>query len=139
MSTKLNLKALYLCDPMGDQEDEMKTIQKNLEEDFGYSLEIAPVEFLEDAFEINFDVLFFDWGGMSIGNSMLEHFVEYLIDDAKEHPMRDYVMTSSFTKVAMEDALEALKREYEESPKNIFLTLEDWGKWIMKVKEPDHE
>lgn len=117
MSTKLNLKALYLCDPMGDQEDEMKTIQKNLEEDFGYSLEIAPVEFLKDAFEINFDVLFFDWGGMSIGNSMLEHFAEYLIDDAKEHPMRDYVMTSSFTKVAMEDALEALKREHEESPK----------------------
>ena len=70
---------------------------------------------------MDFDILFFDWGGMTIGNSLLEHFCRYIIEDAPNYPNRCYVISSQFTEWAMNDAL----REHNEIDNipNIFLTI----------------
>ena len=72
-----------------------------------------------------------------MGNSVLESLCNELIDHAKEHPSRSYVMVSSFTKEAMEDALETLEREPEGKPANIFLTLEDFAKFYATILFPN--
>ena len=72
-----------------------------------------------------FDVLFFDWGGMSLGNSLLEYFCRYIIKHAEDNPNRVYVMVSNFTSYAMVDAIEALKDDNGKVPFNIYLSIED--------------
>ncbi len=51
-----------------------------------------------------FDVLLFDWGGMSIGNSLLEHFSRDIIKLAEDNPNRLFVVISDMTWYAFEDA-----------------------------------
>lgn len=76
-------------------------------------------------FEEKFDILFFDWGGMSLGNSMLNHFCRHIIKQAFDNPSRYYVMVSLFTKNAMEDAIsEGLNKDIP----NVFLTIDDFAK-----------
>ena len=70
----------------------------------------------------------FDWGGMSIGNSMLEHFCQYILDEAREHPSRIYIMASAFTRDAMED-LQSMMRD-EKFP-NIYLSIENYCKSVL--------
>lgn len=72
----------------------------------------------------NYDVMVFDWGGMSIGNSLLEHFCRYLLEEAEERPSKDFVMASSFTTEAMKDAVSELGKV----PPNVFLTIDDYCK-----------
>jgi hypothetical protein len=123
-------KWLYFCDLMGDADVELEDIKRELSdlqrESSCPKFKIPEIEITTlPPSQINFDVLFFDWGGMSIGNSLLDHFCEHFIDDAREHPSRIYIMTSYFTMRAMEDALRYLDREKSEIPKNIFLTIDD--------------
>jgi len=58
------------------------------------------------AFEESFEIFMFDWGGMSLGNSMLEHFIRRLYKLAEENPNKDFILLSRFTKDAYEDMLD---------------------------------
>lgn len=115
------MKCIYFADCMGNLEQEKNSIQQILsDEGIDLNIEIRDTP----PFKEYFDVLFFDWGGMSIGNSLLEHFCGYIIDHAREHPNRVYIMTSLFTRDAMDDLREEIKYETEEFPANIFLEIE---------------
>lgn len=120
---KSNVKGvwLYFADTMGDLKDEAKKIQTKLG---SYDINVKLKTTISPPWDEVYDVIFFDYGGMSIGNSMLESFCEYFIEQAREHPQRLYIMTSSFTKNAMNDLLEHLDRETDVVPKNIFLDIE---------------
>lgn len=72
--------------------------------------------------EEQFDILFFDWGGMSLGNSLIGHFCRYIIKHANDHSSRFYIMVSNFTKEAMKDALESFSKD---KPLNVFLTIKE--------------
>lgn len=78
-----------------------------------------------------YDLLLFDWGGMSLGNSMLEHFCKYILEEAENCSSRYYVMTSQFTKNAMEDAMYEIGGE-EHKPLNVFLSLKDFADYLKK-------
>jgi len=73
--------------------------------------------------------LFFDWGGISVGNSMLEHFCRYIINHAEDHPGNVYVMTSQMTEAAMIDALSVIP----DRPENIYLDI-GHGDTLMALK-----
>ena len=112
------VRAIYFCDISGDMKQECASIQRFLKNVIGLDI---PVELWErPPFEEKFDILFFDWGGMSLGNSMLEHFCGNIVEEAENNPGRVFVMTSSFTEYAMREALQDLK----DRPNNIYLTLE---------------
>lgn len=80
-----------------------------------------------------FDVLFFDWGGMSIGNSMLEHYCRYIIEQAQNKPDVYYVMTSFMTSLAMKDAMEYFEERDGTKSHNIWL--DDLDKYFDKYAE----
>ncbi len=73
--------------------------------------------------KMSYDILFFDWGGMSVGNSLLEHFCRYIVKEADDYPSKCYVVVSMFSEYAMRDALD----EFGEK-ENIFLTMDDFIK-----------
>jgi len=58
---------------------------------------------------VKYDVLLFDWGGMSFGNSMLEHFSNRFIRCAEDRPSSYFVIISSMTKDAIDEAEEELQ------------------------------
>lgn len=66
-----------------------------------------------------YDFLFFDYGGMSIGNSLMESFIRDILRDSERYPNRYFIMVSKITSYAMRDAMETLG-EYRH---NIFLDL----------------
>lgn len=57
------------------------------------------------AFLQPFDVFMFDWGGMVLGNDMMEHFIRRLYKSAENHPSKDYVLLSRMTNEAYQDFL----------------------------------
>ena len=112
------MKAIYFGDLMGNLEEERDHILSVLKQnEINIEIKITDIPPWDEVFNI----LFFDWGGMSMGNSMLEHFCGNILDDAEYYPQRIYVMTSSFTEAAMKDALEGRS----EIPPNVFLSLKD--------------
>ncbi len=82
--------------------------------------------------EEGFDILFFDWGGMSLGNSLMEHFCRYILEHALNNPGKFYVMVSFFTKEAMEEAIVEFGKD---KPFNIFLSIEDLEIWLDKYND----
>jgi len=96
------MRAIYFGDAMGDLEFERDHILSVLNEN-GIDMDIKVTD-LPPWNEL-FDILFFDWGGMSLGNSMLDHFCRFILDDAQDYPQRIYVMTSCFTQDSMKDAM----------------------------------
>jgi hypothetical protein len=78
-----------------------------------------------------YDLLLFDWGGMSIGNSLLGTFCKYICEEAENCPSRYYVMVSQFTKNAMEDIMYEIGGE-EYKPINVFLSLENFAEHLKK-------
>jgi hypothetical protein len=113
-----NPRVIYFCDPGGDEAVECRDLQKYLKSVIGLDV---PVELWErPPFDERFDILFFDWGGMSMGNSLMEHFCREILKLAEDNPGRVFIMTSTMTAAAMVDALEELK----DRPNNIYLGLE---------------
>jgi hypothetical protein len=78
-----------------------------------------------------FEVLFFDWGGMSFGNSLLDDFCRQIHNIAADQPDRFYVMVSLFTREAMN---EAIKEFGNNKPYNLFLSINDFGSWLKKYE-----
>ena len=117
------MKVIYWCDLFGDSEIESEILQRQLKE-YEIKWDLWETANFPSCLEKKFDVLFFDWGGMSIGNSCMESFCREILNHATEHPSRIYIMTSDMTIRAMEDA----KVEYGERIKditNVFLSLKD--------------
>lgn len=115
------MKAIYFCDPMGDCEKECNEIVRYLK-DNNITLDVEAQDVPKWLNEKQkFDILFFDYGGMRMGNSMLECFCEEIIKDAENHPSRIYVMCSQFTKEAMREAKDYFSVELC----NIFLSIDD--------------
>ncbi len=111
-------RAIYFADISDDMEQACKSIQRYLAKVVGLDI---PVELWErPPFDERFDILFFDWGGMSLGNDLMEHFCSRIIENAENNPGRIYIMTSTFTAYAMRDAIQELK----DRPDNIYLEIE---------------
>ena len=114
------MKALYFCDPCGNKQEEKEQILKKLHKD-GIDIKIRATNVPPHAGD--FDILFFDWGGMSMGNDLMSSFCREWIKMAQENPSKIFVMASDFTKYAMKDALEYIENEHEK-PCNIYLAVE---------------
>lgn len=120
------MKAIYWGDPGGDIIEECNNITKILKKK-NINMNVIPTEL--PPWDEKFDILFFDWGGISIGNSMLEHFCDWIIKHAEDHPGNSYIMTSIMTSAAMNDAI----KELPNIPNNIYLDLEN-NKTLMALK-----
>lgn len=73
-----------------------------------------------------FDVLLFDWGGMALGNQMLDWFSRDIIEYMREHPSKAVVIISEMTKWAFEDAM----RELESEDIQVFYGLNEYLKYL---------
>ena len=119
---------------MGDLKVEGMAIERILRA-HGIRVKVEIVEYLSQALDGSFDVMFFDWGGMCIGNSILESSCEHILEDAHEHPSRDYVMTSDMTEFAMKDAIKMSEGNLLGKPTNLFLTPQEYCNHKSKLKE----
>lgn len=137
---KIKEQALYFHDMMLIDDDqveyEIRNIQRKLNRSELELLNITETDippFVGGSEEKYYDILFFDYGGMSLGNSCMESFCRQIIEEARDYPNRYYIMTSSFTKDAMEDLLLYYKGEMEEIPTNIFLNVESFAEFYKKL------
>lgn len=128
-----NKKVIYFADPIDPPADQVEAIiinpliKKGI---FFDKIECTDTPPFKDIY----DILFFDWGGMSIGNSLLEHFCKYIIDFAKDYPSRYYIMTSTFTEAAMKDAIDYLGSNIKIP--NIFLTIDSFAEYWNSLTKP---
>lgn len=137
---KINLKgkALFFLDLMGGMyagktpEDEVVEHIAQLIDKGIHIKDYKLVEYPPFRGREQFDYLFFDWGGMSVGNSCLDSFSRYFLQDAEENPDKLYIVISDMTKDAVIDA----QREFagKELPKNVFLDMEAFIAYIEKYK-----
>jgi hypothetical protein len=117
------MKYLYFADDSGVVAKEARNIQDILQMELHKKIKMKWTVCPDFDGDNTFDVLFFDWGGMSLGNSMLQHFSSRIINHAREHPDRLYVMTSKMTAYAMKEMQSEMALEHEEF-KNVFLSVE---------------
>lgn len=97
-------KAIFFHDICDEPEQEMRMYILNPLKAKGILFDkIKRVEV--PPFDEKFDILFFDWGGMSMGNTLLENFCNEITELAKDNPSRWFVMVSTFTSAAMKDAM----------------------------------
>lgn len=121
-------KVLYFADPY------LTSRHKTLEEEFRRTIyepcEVLGIRFTNyECTDVNpiypdhkhYSILFFDYGGMSAGNSMLDCLSKLLIKTAIEHPNRLYCMESVMTMWAVRDAM----KEFDNPPANVYLDIED--------------
>lgn len=117
----------HLFSDGGDHEEDIvkvkKVLSQNLEE---YDFEAYDTPEYADKF---FDVLLFDWGGMSLGNEMLDWFSRNIIEYIREHPSKIVVIISEMTKWAFEDAM----REFENEEIQVFYGLEQYLKYLREL------
>lgn len=133
----LRANILYISDPMlsfgvESQEQEFQEIVENTfwEREIlidGFNLKLS------SAYPIhkNYDILFYDWGGMSLGNSLMESTCRQIVRDSVENPNKYYVICSTFTSYAMEDAMENLNC----SSSNIFTSINSFINYLEESKE----
>jgi hypothetical protein len=126
------MRAIYFCDiPFeGTIQDELDVLKFKLSEAKIPEFKIEVTD--RPPFKEQYDILFFDWGGMSIGNSILEHFCRHIYEQALERPGTAFVMVSYFTKEAMDDAIKEFGKD---KPDNIFLEIEDAKNWILTIAQ----
>lgn len=74
----------------------------------------------------NFDYMFFDWGGMSVGNNIMETYCRLIAKEAKDYPSRIWIVVSTFTSYAMEEAIE----EFGNENHNIFTSIDDFASYF---------
>jgi hypothetical protein len=129
----------YYADPMLSNQiesvqHEFKYIEGALDEN-GILLDGLRVRMSDSSYPMHekYDHLIFDWGGMSLGNSMLEHVCRYVLDDALEHENRNYIVsTSNITLAAMVDAMR--DRNLTSLP-NVFLSIDMFADFIKNTQK----
>ena len=116
-----NKKVVYFADAMGDLKEDVKV--QVIEPLRKLNIEFNKIKLIDmPPFDEKYDILFFDWGGMSMGNSLMESFCRQITEEAEKYPNRQFIMVSTMTAAAMEDALEELGENVKKH--NIFLTVE---------------
>ncbi len=122
-------RILFVNDPGDETAEDIKLIISQLD-DIGVKLDpkrIIHKERLHDALDESFDILFFDWGGISFGNSMLQRQCDVLNSHAQEHPDRTYIMASQITGWAMRDAM----NQYSERQlPNVIINIEEQAEMV---------
>jgi len=127
----------YWYDLMGDPDEEIDAIKKQLSHfdvDLKFKFRKSGVPMLDK----KFDVLFFDWGGMSIGNSLMESFCREILFHAQEHPSKIYIMTSSFTEQAMKDMMIQYRNELKDTS-NVFLNIKSAAPYLKELIEVEFD
>ncbi|MAF43731.1 MAG: hypothetical protein Unbinned7913contig1002_18 [Prokaryotic dsDNA virus sp.] len=118
---------VYLGDYLGDLNEECNDIKVEIQLKLSISnskpIVIKIIKQYPKA--LDFDVLFFDWGGASIGNSMMDHYCRDFIRDAKENSNKLFVMTSTMTAQYMGEELDNYLPEDRKLISNIFLNITD--------------
>lgn len=124
----LSGRVIHFSDPMlsalvDTQEQEFKESVESPLEDRGILIDGLRLV-LTDMYPRGekYDYLFFDYGGMSLGNSLMESFCREIVRDADRYPNRTYIVVSTFTSYAMKDA----KEEFGTDLPNIFLSISDF-------------
>ncbi|MCK9417378.1 hypothetical protein M0Q97_12130 [Candidatus Dojkabacteria bacterium] len=121
---KLSFKVLYFHDCMTNEEEIQEEIRRYQREFYLNQIEINKIEDTDmPPFGGNYDILLFDWGGMSVGNSVMESFCREILEEAIEKPSKIYIMVSSMTSYAMQEAMREFKDENGNMPSNVFLTI----------------
>jgi len=124
-----NKKVIYFADPLENlkEEAERVIVRPLLKERILFDkircMDTPP-------FEKVYDILFFDWGGMSFGNTLMEHFCSEIIKQAQDYPNRLFVMVSNMTRYAMEDAIKTFGEDVKVH--NIFLDIESFAEYYKK-------
>jgi hypothetical protein len=129
LTKEINSKVVVFCD---EGEEDWECFKKEFFwTEYGV---ITNIEFINltifesaNAFEQSFDIFMFDWGGMSMGNSMLEHFIRRLCKMAEDNPSKDFILLSRFTNDAYRDYLE---NEHEKLF-NVYTT----DQWLETIKK----
>jgi len=134
-NVKLNKKVVYFADPMLSMgsdtiEDEFNTYVKSHFEAKGIELTNVKCMDTPPFGKLHYDILIFDWGGMSMGNSLLEDLCRIMLKEAEDKPNTYYVMASIFTSYAMEDALDELNTKLH----NVFLNIDEFINYYKKMK-----
>jgi len=127
-------RVMYFCDPSGIVEPEIDFLVNVQNVCRKSEIEFINIHYTDEPEfrdTLNYSVLFFDWGGMSFGNSMLQHFIYEIIEVAKENPSKLYVMSSQFTSYATKEILETLKEE--EIPTNLFVDVQEFCNFLHKT------
>ena len=121
-------KVIHFSDPMlsalvDTQEQEFKECVESPLEDRGILIDGLRLT-LTDMYPRGekYDYLFFDYGGMSLGNSLMESFCREIVRDADMYPNRTYIVVSTFTSYAMKDAQEDFGKDLP----NVFLSISDF-------------
>ena len=130
-------KVIYFADPMyclDIQTVEEEYNQMVAPELSTFDIEFSNVHSTTDSMVLDefCDVFFFDYGGMSLGNSLLETYTRYVLQFAEDFPSRYYVMVSRFTELAMKEALEDFGQD---RPKNIFLTIKSFCELFKQLEK----
>lgn len=114
------MKAIFFHDPsyFATGEEELEVLKDKLGE---HNIEIPNLEETTDPpWDKKYDILFFDYGGISIGNNLLQLMCNDIIKIAKEHPSRLYIMVSDYTTAAMYEFEQSMKDDF---PANIFMSI----------------
>jgi len=125
---KLNDSVLYFHDYMTNEEETREEVRRFQRDFYTSGIQVDKIETTDEppfGGKKGYDILLFDWGGASFGNSMMQHFCRNILDEAIEKPSRIYIMVSSFTADAMKEALGDFKQANGELPANVFLNIAD--------------
>ena len=113
------MKLIYLCDDVtyGEADDAILLIKDHLQEPIKMGLEI---EILgpRNIYRLNYyDVLAFDYGGMSWNIGILEDYIREFARLVTDCPSREFWVTSSVGGYYVEECMRDLG--YEEAPANL--------------------
>ena len=127
---------LYFHDFMTTEEETAEEIRAFQRKFYNNGIEILEIQEIDEPpfrYHRSYDILLFDWGGASLGNSCMRHYCEYILEEALEKPSRIYIMVSSFTREAMREASESFKQANGEVPANVFMTIEEACKLLKEL------
>lgn len=137
-TTEINKRIVYFADPM------LSIVSDTIEDEFesmvamplrteGLSFKEGTVKYTDTPpFDDRWDIFFFDYGGMMLGNSLMEHFCRQIINQAPERSNTLYVMVSLFTKQAMNEAFIAFGED--DKPFNILLSIKEFAEYYKKYE-----
>jgi hypothetical protein len=134
----MKYKIFILSDPVGFETDivwiePFKEFIETIFEEY-YPNDQYEIEHSSNYAELDtrdYDILFFDWGGMSFIDYSLKYLTFKIITLAENNPNKKYVLISVFTTCAFRDA----KREFGNNlPFNIYLDMDYFVKDFIKGK-----
>jgi hypothetical protein len=128
----INSSVLYFHDFETTKEDTAEEIRMYQRTFYLNGIEISKIKHTDipPFGRMKYDILLFDWGGASVGNSMMDNFCRRILNEAIENPSKLYIMVSRMTADAMRDATE----ELGELPANVFLDIHDACKLLKEDK-----